>query len=174
MPGIAETPPETPENPPAPPAGPSALGKILKLLPTIGIFTGLAVGAFVLVLFVLRPMLPPPAAGNATPAAPPQKFGRVVALDAVVVNVAQTEGRRYLKTTIQMEVADEEKTVKEVEARKAQLLDLLIATLAKKSLVELTTPDALDRLRTELYERVAQELGHEKVRRVFITEFVVQ
>jgi flagellar basal body-associated protein FliL len=37
-----------------------------------------------------------------------------------------------------------------------------------------TTPDALDRLRAEIHERISQELGKEKVRRIFITEFVVQ
>jgi len=37
-----------------------------------------------------------------------------------------------------------------------------------------TTSDALDRLRGELYERISQEFDKEKIRRIFITEFVVQ
>lgn len=98
----------------------------------------------------------------------------MVSLDSVVVNVAQTEGRRYLKATIQIEVPEEERVVKEVEASKPHLLDLLVSTLTKKSLAEVTAPDALDRLRTEVQERVSQDLGRERVRRVFITEFVVQ
>jgi flagellar FliL protein len=159
---------------PAPEASPANRRRLVALLPTLGIFLGLAAGALALVLFVVRPLFPPVAGGTAKGPAAAPRFGRVLALDAVVVNVAQTEGRRYLKTTIQLEVPEEEKAVKEVEGRKAQLLDLLIAILAKKSLAELSAPDALERLRAEVHERLSQELGREKVRRVFITEFVIQ
>lgn len=174
MPGLPDDAPEKVEEAPAPPAAPSAVTRLLACLPKIAILTGLTGGAFAVVLFVVRPLLPPPAAGAAKAQSTQSKFGRVVSLDSVVVNVAQTEGRRYLKATIQVEVPEEEKLVKEVEARKPQLLDLLVATLTKKSLAEVTAPDALDRLRAEVQERVSQELGKERVRRVFITEFVVQ
>jgi flagellar FliL protein len=172
------TPAPVPEPPDAPEAAaPAGKKKLSGLLLRVGIFLGLAGAAFAVALFVVRPLFPPLKAGS-TPAAPekapPAKFGRVIPLESVVVNVAQTEGRRYLKATIQLEVAEDEKVVKEVEARKVQIIDLLVATLAKKSLTEVTTPDALDRLRGELYERISQEFDKEKVRRIFITEFVVQ
>src|SRR5574341_947600 len=113
-----------------------------------------------LALFVLRPILLPQAAGGEgkahAAAAKPAKFGRTVSLDSVVVNVAQTEGRRFLKATVQLEVPEEEKVVKEVEARKPQILDLVISTLAKKTLAELTSPEALDRLRSEIQERITR------------------
>ena len=152
--------------------------KLIGLLLRVGIFVALAGAAFAVALFVVRPLFPPLKAGS-TPPPPPEKsaaakFGRVIPLDSVVVNVAQTEGRRYLKATIQIEVAEDEKVVKEVEARKVQIIDLLVATLAKKSLTDVTTPDALDRLRGELYERISQEFDKQRVRRIFITEFVVQ
>ena len=168
---------ETPDTPDTPtPAASGGRQKIQRLLVRLGILAVLAGVAFAVVLFVVRPHFPPLTEGSKPPAqAPaPVKFGRVVSLESVVVNVAQTEGRRYLKATIQLEVAEEEKVVKEVEARKPQIIDLLVATLAKKSLTDVTTPDALDRLRAEIHERISQELGKEKVRRIFITEFVVQ
>lgn len=174
MPDVPSKSPENPEETPVAPAAPSPLSRLLALLPTLGIFAGVAAAAFALVLFVLRPLFPPVGDVAAKAKSTKQKFGRIVGLDTVVVNIAQTEGRRYLKATIQLEVPEEEKAAKEIEARKAQLLDLLIATLSKKSLTDLTSPDALDRLRTEVHERMIQELGKEKVRRVFITEFVVQ
>jgi flagellar protein FliL len=149
-------------------------GGLKRLLPILGILGGLSVAAFAVALFVVRPLFPPVGAVEAKTPAAPAKFGRVVALDPVVVNLAQTEGRRYLKANVHLEVPEEEKVVKEVEARKPQLLDLLVATLAKKTLVEVTAPEGLDALRVELLERMGQALGKEKVRRVFITEFVVQ
>jgi flagellar FliL protein len=167
-----------PEPPPEAAAAPAPAPAAWKrLLLPAALFAGLAAAAVALVLVVLRPLFPPVPAGGAAahPAsAPAAKFGRVVSLDSVVVNLAQSEGRRYLKATIQLEVPEEERVVKEVEARKAQLLDLVVATLARKSLGELTGPEALDRLRGELTDRTRQELGAERVRRVFITEFVVQ
>jgi flagellar basal body-associated protein FliL len=156
------------------PAGPGLMQKVLRILPKVAVLAGLAGAAFALVVFVVRPMFPAPGAAEKPPQKAGEKFGRVVALDSVVVNVAQTEGRRYLKATVHVEVSDDEKTVKEVEARKAQLLDLIVATLTRKSLSDLTSPEALDTLRNEVLARVSQALGAERVRRVYITEFVVQ
>lgn len=158
----------------APEAASSLTKKVRAALPTLAILAGLAAAAFAVVLFVVRPMFPPAAAVATKPQGAEHKFGRVVALDSVVVNVAQTEGRRYLKATVHVEVPEEEKVVKEVEARKPQLLDLIVATLTKKSLSDVTAPEALDRLRDEVLERMTQALGPERVRRVYITEFVVQ
>jgi flagellar FliL protein len=164
--------PDTPAA--AAPAAPGLTSKLWRLLPKLALLAGLGAAAFALVLFVVRPMFP----ASTTPGTPPQKrtekFGRVVALDSVVVNVAQTEGRRYLKVTVKLEVPDEEKTVKEIEGRKAQLLDLIVATLTRKSLSDLTSPEALETLRNEVLARVSHALGAERVRRVYITEFVVQ
>lgn len=171
MPGLPEKSQEPTETAPPPSTAATIRLRLMAILPTVGILVGLAAAAFALVLFVVRPLFPPSAA---TEPPPPPKFGRVISLDAVVVNIAQTEGRRYLKASIQLEVPEEEKVVKEVEGRRAQVLDLLVATLAKKSLPDLTSPDALDRLRSELHARISQELGRDRVRRIFITEFVVQ
>ncbi len=173
MPGVKEESPPTATEAVAP-AAPSAIKKALAYLPTVGILAILAGGAFAIVLFVVRPMFPSVAVGDVQTKPATHKFGRVIALDSVVVNVAQTEGRRYLKATVHIEVPEEEKVVKEVESRKPQLLDLIVATLTKKTLAEVTAPEALDRLRGEVLERVSQALGPERVRQIFITEFVVQ
>jgi flagellar FliL protein len=173
MPGVLEAAPEKTAEIPSPPT-PSVVKTALAYLPTLGILVGLGAGAFAVVLFVVRPMFPPIPSGEVKSRASSSKFGRVVALDSVVVNVAQTEGRRYLKTTVHLEVPEEEKIVKEVESRKPQLLDLIVATLTKKSLAEVTAPEALDKLRGEILDRMTQALGPDRVRQVFVTEFVVQ
>ena len=174
MPPLPDEPaPETPAPETAAPA--PAKGRSLpKMLVPAAIFAGLAIAGVALVLFVLRPMLPPVAASAPPPKKTEEKFGHVVGLDSVVVNLAQSEGRRYLKVTVQLEVAEDERVVKEVESRKPQLADLLVNTLTKKTLAEVTAPDALDRLRNEIQERAGQGLGQDRIRRVFITEFVVQ
>ncbi|MFB3817282.1 MAG: flagellar basal body-associated protein FliL [Candidatus Methylomirabilales bacterium] len=164
---------ESPDAPAQPAAETPAPARAPRrwLMPVL-ILAGVAAAAVAVALFVLRPLFPPPAASAPPPKA--ETFGRVVPLDAVVVNLAQSEGRRYLKVSVHLEVPDEEKVAKEVEQRKPQLLDLLVATLTQKSLADVTAPDALGRLRDEVQQRAGQELGPGKVRRVFITEFVVQ
>jgi len=142
-----------------------------RWLPRALILVGVAGAAAALALWVLRPMFPPPAPGTAPAGA--EEFGRVVPLEPVVVNLAQSEGRRYLKVSVHLEAPGEE-AAKEVERRRPQLLDLLVGTLTRKSLVDVTAPEALDRLREEVQQKAAQALGPDKVRRVFITEFVVQ
>ena len=74
---------------------------------------GLAGAAVALALLVLRPALPAPGAASAKPAEKPEKFGRVISLEPVVVNLAQTEGRRYLKAALYLEVAEDERAGKE-------------------------------------------------------------
>jgi flagellar basal body-associated protein FliL len=142
----------------APTAAPTAKFRLPAWLPKVAILVGLAAAAFGVALFVVRPMLPV-ASGEAKPK-PPEKFGRVLALEPVVVNLAQSEGRRYLKATVHLEIGEEEKLAKDVEARKPQIQDLLVATFSRKTLSDATAPEAI--------------LGRERVRRVFITEFVVQ
>jgi flagellar FliL protein len=159
--GAAEAPAEAPKA-----------GRRPAWLPKVAVLLGLAGAAAALALFVVRPMLP--SASSEAPPKPPEKFGRVLALEPVVVNLAKSEGRRYLKATVHLEIGEDEKGAKEVEARKPQIQDLLVATLSRKSLADATAPDALDALRAEILERLVQGLGRERVRRVFITEFVVQ
>ena len=153
-----------------------------KWAPTAGILAGLGAAAFALAVFVLKPMLPPPAAtatARVEAKGKPQgekkhEPGKNVALEPVVVNIAGTEGKRYLKATVQAEVPDNDKIVKEVTERKPQLSDILVTTLSRKTLPEVTGPDALTTLRGEIFEKFAEELGPAKLRRVFITEFVIQ
>ena len=166
---------EDPAAKPAPAAAEAQPSKkTSSLVMTIGIFAGLAAAAFAIVLFVVRPLFPPMASGDVKPKPVAHKFGHVMALDSVVVNIAQTEGRRYLKATVHLEIPEEEKLVKELESRKPQMIDVIVSTLSKKTLTDVTAPEALDRLRGEMLERLTAVMGADRVRQVFVTEFVVQ
>ncbi len=130
----------------------------------------LAALAFALVLFVVKPLFPPPEAGEGVKAA----SGKIVPLQPVIVNLAGSEGRRYLKARVELEVSADERGVKEIEERKPLLLDLLIETLSRKRFEEVSEAEGREHLRKEILEQFTRELGAGKVRRVFLTEFVVQ
>ncbi len=150
----------------APPIAPVPR-RMSRLMITASV-VGLAILALALVLFVLKPLLlrGDHAASKAGPS-------RTFSLGTVVVNVAETEGRRYLKASV--EVGVNGALPKELEARKSQFVDLLISVLSSKSLAEVTSAEGREGIRAEILERInAELLNGTKIQRVFFTEFVVQ
>lgn len=136
------------------------------------VLPALAAVAFALVLFVLKPLFPPLDAEDGKEAK--VSVGTVVSLNSVIVNLAESKGRRYLKARVEIEVAGDEESVQEAEERKPHLLDLLIDLLSRKRVEEVTSTEGRDRLRGEIRERFSRELGADKLLRVLITEFVIQ
>ncbi len=138
-------------------------------LMTAAAMAGMAVLALALVLFVLKPLLVQEDRVQAK-----QKPLPSFSLGSVVVNVAETDGRRYLKATVEVEPSGQ-KSLKEVESRRSQLIDLMIGVLSAKNLSEMTKPEGRDQIKQELLERFNAELGEEKkIARIYFAEFVVQ
>jgi flagellar FliL protein len=90
----------------------------------------------------------------------------------LVVNIAGTEGRRYLRTTLEVGVGA--KDGKHVNELKPVLLDGAHAVLGTKPLPELLQPDGRQALKDELREHLNQAIGKTVITHVFLTEFVVQ
>jgi flagellar protein FliL len=100
----------------------------------------------------------------------------LLAFDPFLVNLADAGGGRFLKTTIQVVVPDEnaaehfkEKPVLVMQARSA-ILELLTQQTADV----LVTPDGKKALKEQIKEKVGAALGHVKVIDVLFSEFVVQ
>ncbi len=96
----------------------------------------------------------------------------VVKLGTVVVNVAGTEGRRYLRATVELGAGG--KDVKKIEELRAPLVDTAIGVLGAKELAGLLDPEERGELRDELRTRLNQAIGGKGVSHVFLTEFVIQ
>ncbi|PWB82182.1 MAG: flagellar basal body-associated protein FliL [Candidatus Methylomirabilota bacterium] len=152
-------------------------GKLKTIGMQAGIFIALAGAAFGLNIYLLKPMLVGTAKGQAQTAEKPKAErhpGKILPLDPAIVNIAETNGRRFLKVTVQIEIPEEEKVVKEVEARKPLLSDRLIQILARKSLEEVTSAGSLESLKRQIADQFAKELGAERLQDVYLTEFVIQ
>ena len=163
------------ENPgPKPPLIPPIVTRIALLG---GILAVLAVGAIFLVTDVIAPRIHAMGSASTTTAAAPKKKeaapGEVVTVSDLVINPAGTGGRRYLKVTAGIEVANK-KVVEEVTARTAQVRDLLIRDLSARTLDELTDPAAKEEMRTTLVDELNEIMGPGKVSHVYFTEYVVQ
>ena len=155
----------------------AAGGKLMALAMQAGIFIALTGVAFGLNIYLLKPMLVVNGKEQAkeTTAKPKEHHvGKILSLDPAIVNIAGTNGRRYLKVTVQIEIPEEEKLVKEVEARKPLLSDRLIQILAGKPLEEVTSAGSLQALKQQIADQFNQELGADRLQNVYLTEFVIQ
>ena len=116
-------------------------------------------------------------AGPAKPAEPEVRREATVkatlSLGSVVVNIGPPEGRRYLKVGVELGVPGPKDT-KEIEEHKAQVLDLLITVLATTPVDALGSEEGRAGLKKTLLTRIREELGLEKVSRVYFTEFILQ
>lgn len=153
-------------------------GKLMALAMQAGIFIALAGVAFGLNIYLLKPMLVVNGKEQAKETAAEPKAehhaGKILSLDSAIVNIAGTNGRRYLKVTVQIEIPEEEKLIKEVEARKPLLSDRLIQILAGKPLEEVTSAGSLEILKQQIADQFGKELGADRLKAVYLTEFVIQ
>jgi flagellar FliL protein len=153
---------ETEGSPPAP-----ARGRARLLLALAGAVVLLLGGGGAGWYFFLRGEAKAVAKEAPTPA--PQS---VFKLGTVVVNVAGTQGRRYLRTTLELGAGA--KDAKHLEEIRPALLDAAITVLSARPMDNLLRPEERDGLRGELRTRLSQAPGSRPVTHVFLTEFVVQ
>ncbi len=96
-------------------------------------------------------------------------------LESFIVNLMDKAGagKRYLKTTIELEVAGETEK-KMVTNYKVQIRDTVLILLTGQSFNEIRTVEGKIELKQGLLARINQTLGKGIVQRLYFTEFVVQ
>jgi len=99
--------------------------------------------------------------------------GALVALDPFVANLADEDGKRYLKATLQVEFFDAS-APKVFDEREAQMRDLLLTLFTSKMFSEIRTPAGKAVLRDEIINRLNRALDADLVKAVYFTEFIVQ
>ncbi|HOB42670.1 MAG TPA: flagellar basal body-associated FliL family protein [Bacillota bacterium] len=101
------------------------------------------------------------------------EIGPEYTFDTFIVNIANTNGHRFLKCTLTVEF-DDKAGVTEAAGKVPLLRDAIIDVLSSKTLEELEPGEPRDALRAELVEAVARLIAKADVKRVFFSEFVVQ
>jgi flagellar FliL protein len=109
-----------------------------------------------------------PEMGNLKPA-----LGTIFPLDTFIVNVAETNGERYLKTTLEVELKDGS-LAGEVEKRMPQVRDSILLLLSTKRFEDIKSFQGKSKLRNEIITRLNGLLYAGAVQKVYFTEFVVQ
>jgi len=100
-------------------------------------------------------------------------IGPLWSMDALIVNLADNNGERYLKLVMQMEVTSPEAS-KEMDIIKPKLRDSIVDLLSNKAYKDLADNIGKQRLRDEIMLRGNSMLMQGKITRVYFTEFVIQ
>lgn len=101
------------------------------------------------------------------------QMGVLVSLDPFIVNLASDAGKRYLKITIQLELA-RPGMANEVTNRMPQIKDAVITVLSSKAADDLLTIEGKFRLKEQVLTRINNLLTTGVVKNIFFVEFVIQ
>lgn len=110
-----------------------------------------------------------------TPTPDRSKDGIIYEFGTVLVNPLGTEGRRYIKVGINLELRNKS-LIKSIDKAKPMLQHQFIITLSSKTIDEISSPEGKLALQKELKENFISALGlsQEDIYQVYFSEFVVQ
>ena len=100
-------------------------------------------------------------------------IGQIFSLEPFIVNLSDQGGKRYLRITMGLELGDP-KYADELTKRLPQIRDSILMILPSRKVDELQSSDGKNALRTEIQTSMNGLLGKEAIKRIYITEFVIQ
>jgi flagellar protein FliL len=99
--------------------------------------------------------------------------GELVSIPPFLVNLAEPQGRRYLKLALDIELKDKA-AAEQLNKNMPKVKDALLLLLSSKTYEDLGSIENKILLKKEIVERLTLVLGEQKVLRVYITEIVIQ
>ncbi len=99
--------------------------------------------------------------------------GAMFSLEPFVVNLNDPGGPKFLKVSIQLELAGPA-LMEKAKQKSPQLRDAVITLLTSKSSESLFPPEGKLQLKDEINARMNQVLGANTVKNVYLTDFVMQ
>jgi flagellar FliL protein len=113
--------------------------------------------------------------------AKPEDIGAVVSIDTFIVNLADPGGNRYLRITMDLELAGKPadksagKTAgDELSKRMPQIRDAVLMILSTKRYADISTTEGKTALREEILNAANGLLSSSQISRIYFKEFVIQ
>jgi len=85
-------------------------------------------------------------------------IGPIYPMDKFIVNLVSNGGRRYLKTSMDVELSSEEMSI-EMDSKKSLVRDIMIRILSSKTFEEISTKKGKENLKEELVEAINEVLS---------------
>jgi flagellar FliL protein len=112
-------------------------------------------------------------ADTATDTEPTATLGKIFSLDTFIVNLADTKSNRYLRVTMDLELAESIDTG-ELAERLPQVRDSILMILPSKQFADITSMEGKIDLRDEIIAKLNNLFAKNVVTNIFFTEFVIQ
>ncbi len=103
----------------------------------------------------------------------PDTIRPVFSLDAFIVNLSDKGGTRYLRTTMDLELTNND-TATEIEQRLPQIRDAILMTIPAKTSKDINTIQGKIALRNEIMEKLNAFIKSGSITNIYFTEFVIQ
>ena len=100
-------------------------------------------------------------------------LGPIFEVQEITVNIADTGGRRFLMAQFSIEV-DQSKVLKEVEKKLPIIQDRLIMVLSAQSIEDLSAPNGMERVKSQLIDNLNEVLHTGEVTNIYYNRFVWQ
>ena len=114
-----------------------------------------------------------PVTGQDTSLAATDKLGPIYPLDTFIVNLADEDGKRYLRITMNLELT-QNKFEGQMNHRLPQVRDSILTILPTKRFDDIRTAEGKTLLRNEIITKLNSLFGGESVANIYFTEFVIQ
>ena len=111
--------------------------------------------------------------GEANPQVETDSLGPIFSLETFIVNLADEDGKRYLRITMDLELS-QKKLVDTMKQRLPQIRDSILMILPTKRFDDIRTVEGKTLLRSEILAKLNSLLGLEGVANIYFTEFVIQ
>jgi len=99
--------------------------------------------------------------------------GLIFAVDDMIVNPAQTNGKMLLLASLGLAVENEE-SKKVMEEKQVIVKDAIISVLSSKSVTQLGSSTYRDTLKTEILKNLAVQMPGSKVNNIYFSKFIIQ
>jgi len=97
----------------------------------------------------------------------------IFTIDEMIINPANTNGRKFLMTALAFDLATEENRAK-LEAKDFLVKDMVISVLSSKSTAFLGDISLRDSLRSEIEHKVEGFIPDIKINKVYFSKFILQ
>lgn len=93
-------------------------------------------------------------------------------LDEFLINLADEDGKRYLKTKVSLGY-DNKKLDKELEEKKSVIRDAIISILRTKKAADMG-PNNINNIKIEIIQRINQMLKEDQLNNIYFNDILVQ
>ncbi len=117
-----------------------------------------------------------PAAAQASQASttPAVDYGKYIySIDDIIVNPADTDGKRLLLTSVGLDVAKAEME-NEIKTREPMVKDAIISTLSSKSIDQLDDSAYRDTMKTEIIGKLKRLIPMVAINNLYFSKYIIQ